>query len=92
MWAALAALLITLLALYVFQVNSLTELAYRIAAEEGQTYEIEEQNKRLQISATQSYGLQEYAVLARQFGFEKIGRISYLRAFESAVAQNANGE
>lgn len=92
-WLAVLASVIALFGLYIFQVNSLTALAYLVSAQEGQIRQTKAENKALEMAALQSPGFEGFETLAKEFGFEKVGKVSYLKAFvEGVAAQSKNLE
>ena len=86
-WAFLLLSVGVLLSLYIFQINSLTALAYHVADQEVIIQELHEANVRLEARMYQSLSFNDFAALADEFSFEKIGTISYIRVIDGRVAQ-----
>ena len=77
-----------LIGLYIFQVNSLTALAYRAAQKEQQLFQLKQANAELQYRAHQAVSFKDLEQLAKQRNFERVNSITYLRIFAGGVAQN----
>ncbi|MEK7542369.1 MAG: hypothetical protein AAB524_01575 [Patescibacteria group bacterium] len=77
-----------LIFLYIFQLNSLTTSAWRIAEIEQQLTQLKHENTALQIKAYQTMPVLQLQELARLRNFEKITSITYLRLPSGLVAQN----
>jgi len=77
-----------LIGLYIFQINSLTALAYRVAQTEHQSLELKQTNAELQHRARQSVPFKDLEQIAKQRNFERVNTITYLRILSGGVAQN----
>lgn len=77
-----------LVGLYIFQLNSLTTLTFRIAETEQQLTRLKHHHTALQTKAYQTLSLKDLEKLAQLRNFEKIASITYLRPFVGLVAQN----
>ena len=92
-WFGTLASVIALLGLYIFQVNSLIESAYLVSAQEDQIRQTKAENKALEMAALRNPAFEGFETLAKEFGFEKVGKVSYVKAFvEGVAAQNKNLE
>lgn len=80
---------ILLLALYVIQVNLVTQSAYLISDLETQTKRLSATNQILATEYMQNMPLRNLDELAEQLQFEKINSVSYIKVIDSAVAQNS---
>ena len=76
-----------LIGLYIFQLNSLTTLAYNIAEHEEQITQFRYGNADLQAQTFQAVSLKDLAELAIIKNFKKIDTITYLRVSVGPVAQ-----
>ena len=86
-WIMILFGLAALVAFYIFQVNSLTALAYHVADQERKIQQLKEDNISLQIHAHQALSLKDLETLARQLHFEKVRSISYVKVLDGSVAQ-----
>lgn len=77
-----------LLALYLVQIQMLTQSAYRISEYELSISKLVESNSVLQSQKVQTFSFQALESLAGQLGFEKVDRIGYIKILSTAVAQN----
>lgn len=77
-----------LMGFYIFQLNSLTTLAWHIAETEQQLGELKYQNTALQTEAYQAVSFRDLEELAQSQNFQKITSITYLRPVLGSVAQN----
>ena len=76
-------------ALYIFQVNALVAMAYSIAGQETQIFELKEETKALQANIGRALSLKDFEKLARELQFEKVRGVTYLKLLDGAVAQSA---
>ena len=81
-------LFISLIGFYIFQLNSLTTLAYSVAATEDSLTQLKHENTSLQQEAYQAVPLRDLERFAQERQFVKINSISYLRMHTGPVAQN----
>lgn len=81
-------LFVSLVGFYIFQLNSLTTLAYRVAEAEDSLTELKHENTSLQQEAYQAVPLRNLERLAQEHQFVKISSITYLRMQTGLVAQN----
>ena len=77
-----------LIGLYIFQVNALTILVYRIAETERQITEHRQTNTALQVQANQAVPFKDLEQLAQSRNFERVRSITYLKIPSGGVAQN----
>lgn len=77
-----------LIGFYIFQLNSLTTLAYRIAETEDFLTQIKHENTALQQKAYQALSLRDLERIARERQFVKINSVTYLRLGGGLVAQS----
>lgn len=87
LWAFMLLSISVLLFIYIFQINSLTALAYHVADQEAVIQELHEANGKLEARMYQSLSFNDLAALADKFSFEKIGMISYIKVIDGKVAQ-----
>lgn len=81
------ALLFLIFGSYVFQVNSLTMLAYEAKNEETELKTLSFETASLEANHRETFAVQQLGILAQDLNFEKTGVIHYVRILESAVAQ-----
>jgi len=74
-------------AVYIFQINSLTEKAHDIANNESEITNLKAEAKSLEIQYVQNSSFTNLEKLAAHLEFEKITHVSYSRVGEGAVAQ-----
>lgn len=74
-------------AVYIFQINSLTEKAHDIAKGESEITNLKAQAKTLEMQYVQNSSFTNLEELAARLEFEKITHISYSRVGEGTVAQ-----
>ena len=77
-----------LIGFYIFQLNSLTTLAWHISEVEQQLTQIKHQNTALEAKAYQGISFRELEKLAKVQNFQKITSITYLVPLGGSVAQN----
>jgi len=78
---------ILLVGLYIFQLNSLTTLAYHIASYEEQLTQLKYDNADLQAQTFKAVSFKDLSALAAAKNFEKIDTVTYLRVSAPPVAQ-----
>jgi hypothetical protein len=76
-----------LVGIYIFQLNYLTTLAYRISENEQQLTQLKYDNASLQAETFQAASLKDLEELAISKNFEKIDTVTYLRVSARPVAQ-----
>ncbi len=81
-------LFVSLIGFYIFQLNSLTTLAYHVAEAEDSLTQLKHENTSLQQEAYQAVPLYDLERLAQERQFVKINSITYLRMQTGPVAQN----
>ena len=79
-------------ALYIFQVNALVAMAYSIAGQETQIFELKEKTRVLQANVGKALSLRDFERLAAELHFEKVRGVTYLKLLDGAVAQSENRE
>ncbi|OHA78627.1 MAG: hypothetical protein A3G10_00815 [Candidatus Wildermuthbacteria bacterium RIFCSPLOWO2_12_FULL_49_9] len=77
-----------LVGLYIFQVNSLTALAYSVAQTEQRFLELKQANAELQHREHQAVSFRDLEQVAKQRNFARVSSITYLRIPSGGVAQN----
>ena len=77
-----------LIGFYIFQLNSLTTLTYRVAETENSLTILKHDNTSLQAKAYQAVPLKDLERIAKERRFVKIGSVTYLRVGGGLVAQN----
>ena len=83
----LSFLLITvLLALYIIQLSSLTNLAYQISEQEASIGETWDAYQNLEASTVQTTSFDQLNELAAELNFEKVDQITYIYSRTSVVA------
>lgn len=82
-----AVLIISLLALYIFQVNSVVSESYQIQKYQKKITELSEENKILEINSLQLNSLVNIENKVQELGFEKADKIYYIRLLEGQVAK-----
>ena len=87
-WALSVLMTGLLIGFYIFQLNSLTTLAWHISEVEQQLTQMKYQNTALQTEAYQGVSFRELEELAKRKNFQKITFITYLRPLGGSVAQN----
>ncbi|MDP2637100.1 MAG: hypothetical protein Q8P03_00605, partial [bacterium] len=83
-----AGMILSLLSLYVFQVNSLTTLAYSAKNQETALTNIAEESADLETFHRQNFGVSSLEQLAKILRFEKIAKVTYIHILTGTVAQN----
>lgn len=79
-------LLASLLTIYLFQIVSLTEKEFLLKSRRGIISQLAESNKALEIEYSAANSLAKIETVSRALGFEKVGRIHYIRVLEGSVA------
>ena len=79
---------LSLMGFYIFQLNQLTALAYRIAELQDTISQAKYSNTALEASARQALSLKEIEQLAAKHNFQKITSVAYIQAENGPVAQN----
>ena len=87
-WALSILITGLLIGFYIFQLNSLTTLAWHISEAEQQLTQMKHQNTALQAKAYQGVSFRELKELAEIQNFQKITSITYLVPLGGLVAQN----
>jgi len=82
----LSGLIFFLLFFYIFQVNKLTSDNYLISSQEKTLADISKENKALEIDSNQVNSLANIDNLAKNFGFEKVNKITYVKVLEGSMA------
>ena len=77
-----------LIGFYIFQLNSLTTLAWRVAETEDFLSQIKHENTALQQKAYQALSLGDLERIASERRFVKISSVTYLQVGGGPVAQN----
>ena len=85
--SVLLTLIIALLGFYIFQVSSLTTLAYHIAAQEQKLTTLQEKHQSLEMTYMQTPSFGNFEELAQRLNFEKNTAITYIKVKRTAVAQ-----
>lgn len=85
-WIFSVVLLISLFSLYIFQVNSLISESYSLQKNEEKLNELRRENKNLEINYLRLNSLKNVESQLKEFGFEKVDKIHYIRVLESSVA------
>ena len=88
LWALGLLLVGLLVGFYIFQINTLTILVYRIAEAEQQITQHRRTNTLLQMEAHQTISFKDLEQLAQSRNFERVQSITYLRIPSGGVAQN----
>jgi len=78
-------LAISLLVLYIFQVNLLTSQIYFLAEAERKFTEIKKENENLEISFSKANSLANIENYFQSQGFEKAKGVKYIKILESQV-------
>jgi len=79
-------LTLAILIFYILQVNKIAADRYLIKEEEGKISRLLEENKILEINSNQATSLKNIDEIAKEFGFEKVNRIKYIRILETSMA------
>jgi hypothetical protein len=77
-----------LIGFYMFQLNSLTTLAYRAAEAEDLVTRLKHENTALEHTAYQALSARDLARIASEHRFVKISSVTYLRVAGGPVAQS----
>ena len=77
-----------LIGFYIFQLNSLATLAYRIAENEDFLTQLKHENTALEQKAYQALSIRDLERIAKERQFVKIHTVTYLRVVGGLVAQN----
>ena len=77
-----------LIGFYIFQVNSLTTLAWRAAETEDFLTQLKQENTTLEQKAYQALPLRDLERIAKERQFVKINSVTYLRSGGGLVAQS----
>lgn len=78
--------------LYVFQVNSLTMLAYTAQNAETELKTTAQEATVLETVHQQAFAFQQLGILAKNLRFEKTGVITYVHILQGAVARSAQSQ
>lgn len=78
--------------LYVFQVNSLTMLAYMAQNAETQLKTTAQEATVLEAVHQQAFAFQQLGTLAKNLNFEKTGIITYVHILQGAVARTTQNQ
>lgn len=86
-------LIITLLILYIFQLNLLFSQTYLIQNYEKKLEQLSKENAALEINSIQANSLETIESQIKELGFEKIENIEYIKVLENRVVRsNENKE
>ncbi len=80
-------LFLVLMSLYVYQINTLTQAAYQIAAHEKLLETLQDERNKLEAQYVQISSVQNLGQLAKERHFEKIGRVIYAKMSEKAAVR-----
>ena len=86
----LSAFAVALFAFSVFQMNSITRLAYSLQETRELAGQLEEELAKMEVKTAHRYSQDRLAQLAQEFSFEKIGSITYIQLPEGTFAKNLN--
>ena len=75
------------LAFSIFQINSLTALAYQVAEAESGLQDLKKANSLWEAEQHQMPSFREFETLAAELNFEKTDKVSYLKIRGGEVAQ-----
>lgn len=84
-WILSFSLILSLSAFYVFQVNSVVSENYQIQNYQRKLNEFSQENGTLEINSAQVNSLGNVEKQIQELGFEKVGKIHYLRVLETQV-------
>ena len=73
---------------YIFQLNSLTTLAWQVAETEDFLTQLKHKNTSLEQKAYQALSMRDLARIAKERQFVKISSVTYLQVGGGLVAQN----
>jgi len=86
-WITLSILIITLLGLYIFQVNYLTYETYQLQNSQKKIDELSFENEILEIKLAKLTSLVNIETLIEKFNFEKANKIHYIQISESQIVK-----
>ena len=89
-WIISSVFLVFLVIFYIFQVNALIGIAYRIAEQENTALTLETEKRMLEMQYIYSSSFQDIDNMAQVLEYEKIGKVVYLKASRGGVAQSGN--
>lgn len=78
--------LLSLLSIYIFQINALTKASFSILNYEKKISELSRKNKNLKTYFSQTNSLAKLESLFQELNYEKVDRVHYLRILEEVVA------
>lgn len=79
--------ILTLLAFYIFQINSVVSEGYQIKNYEKKLNELSRENETLEINSIQINSLRNIEEKIKELGFEKVGPVHYIRVLESQIVK-----
>lgn len=85
-------LLGSLLALYIFQVNNVTQQVYAIETQEQKVSELREKANALEFKRLRASTRENMESMAQDLNFERVARVTYLKTAPAMVAQNPLGQ
>ncbi|MBZ9578490.1 hypothetical protein KJA14_01425 [Patescibacteria group bacterium] len=86
-WVLFLILIITLLAFYIFQFNALTSETYKIQNSQKKINEFSVENENLEIQLAELNSLANIETLIKEFNFEKVDKIHYIKILESQIVK-----
>jgi len=86
-WTFTFILTISLLVLYVFQINALTGESYLLTKQEKKLTEIKKESEILKIDFAKANSLANIENYFQNRGFEKTNEVKYIRILETSVAE-----
>ncbi|HUW71633.1 MAG TPA: hypothetical protein VMV66_00335 [Candidatus Humimicrobiaceae bacterium] len=86
-WTFVSILIISLLVLYVFQINALTGENYLLTSQEKKILEIKKEAEILKIDFAKANSLANIEDYFQNRGFKKTNEVKYIRILESSVAE-----
>jgi len=86
LWVFVFVLIISLLVLYVFQINSLTYENYLLKSQEKKLTEIKKEKEILEINFSNARSLANIENYFQNQNFEKTNRVKYIQILETSVA------
>jgi len=86
-WVLSLILILILLMFYIFQFNVLTSESYKIQNSQKKINELSFENENLEIQLAEINSLANIETLIKEFDFEKVDKIHYIKILESQIVK-----
>jgi len=84
-WISVLILVGALSIFYIFQVNTVVREIYLIKSYEKQFFQLSQENQKLSINFSKANSLENIEALAKNLGFEKVGKIHYIKVLGETI-------